>query len=50
MQFNFDNLMFFTDEEQDSMGAAQTFKTISQVELDALMQRVEHACSHGEKN
>jgi len=46
MQCNFDNLMFFTDEEQHSMGAAQTFKTISQVELDALMQRVEHAIEH----
>lgn len=43
---NFDNLMFFTDEEQSAMGAAQTFKTISTSDLDALIQRVEYAIEH----
>ena len=46
MQLDFDTLMFFMDEEQISMGAAQTFKHISALELEALMQRVEHAIDH----
>ena len=46
MLVDFDNLMFFTDEEQNAMGAAQNFKTISTSDLDELIQRVEYAIEH----